>query len=355
MVSKIGLFGFYKHGNFGDDLMALLFSRVLKDSGYRVISFACRPDLAAECGIEVVASIDALVNEADAIVYGGGGILVPHEMKAGSEYSAYRRDLAELVKKVEQAEKPLAAYSIGGTGAGHDSLPEPVNLLIGAGALSSCTLRLRGDQAHFDSNVPPPAVYPDVVLQTSAVFPFEADENRAETDRYVIGVNVGRRYVDQRLCRILRLVQRRFRRVDIKFFDTFTQDSPVRTEEMRSAEEGENVRYTSVRKHLEEISKVEMLFTHKLHIGVAALSYGIPTISWVGSAKARSFLTEAGAGGGVVGAGRQEALLLLLKMLASGGRSPKSYKPDLLRISWLRDQSVRHFEEMTNWIELLET
>lgn len=347
----VGLFGFYSHGNFGDDLMALLFSKVLKDSGHRVVSFACRPALAEECGMEVVTSIDALVSEADVIVYGGGGILVPHQMKRDSEYSAYRRDIAELIETVGRVGKPLAAYSIGGTGARHNALPEPVRLLVRPGALSSCTLRLHGDRGHFDSDVIPPAVYPDVVLQTSALVPFRSDES--ESEQFVIGVNVGTRGVDRRLCKILRLVQQCFRRVDIKFFATFAPDSPVGVAEMRSEKESENVEYTSVQRHLYEISKVDMFFTHKLHIGVAALSYGIPALSWAGAAKTRSFLMEAGVGGGVIGTDRREALVLLLRLLASGGRCPDVYKPDPSHVSRLRNQSGRHFEEMAKWIDLV--
>ncbi len=349
----VGLYGFYQHGNFGDDLMALLFSNALRDAGHRIVSSSCRPELAAECGIDVVNSIDALVDEADAVVYGGGGILVPHTMEAGSEYSAYRRDVGTLLERVEQTGTPMAAFSIGGTGFGHDALPPPVQALIRPGVLSACTLRLHGDRIHFSDDVPPPPVFPDVVLNTSAMFPYERKRNPSDRDRYVIGVNLGNRPIDRRLRTFLRLVEKSVRDVHVEFFGTFTEDSPVRTDEMYSTDESENVRYRSVRRHLEAISSVDMLFTHKLHIGVAALSYGIPTISWVGAAKARSFLTEAGAGGGSVGPRRREAPLMLAKMLASRGRCPRSCEPDQSQLSHHREQSARHLDEMLSWIDLV--
>ncbi len=349
----VGLFGFYDHGNFGDDLMALLFSSALREAGHRVVSSSCRPELAEECGIDVVDSIESLVDEADAIVYGGGGILVPHTMEAGSRYSAYRTDITTLLRHVERTATPLAAFSIGGTGFGHDALPAPVEALIRPGVLSSCTLRLHGDRAHFGADVPPPPVFPDVVLHTSVMFPFIADRSEAEDDRYAIGVNVGNRSIDRRLCMFLRLMQKGSRHIDVKYFDTFTEDSPVRAPEMYSADESENVRYRSVRRHLEAVASVDMLFTHKLHIGVAAVSYGIPIVSWVGASKARSFLSEVGAEGASVGPRRRDAPLLLTKMLASGGRCPASCGPDPARLAHMRVQSARHVEEMLSWIDLV--
>jgi len=35
---RVGLFGFYGYGNFGDDVMALMFARLLKERGTQALS-----------------------------------------------------------------------------------------------------------------------------------------------------------------------------------------------------------------------------------------------------------------------------------------------------------------------------
>lgn len=342
----VGLFGFYGHGNVGDDLMALLFSLKLRDLGHRTVLVNARPGLAAECETKTLPDIDSFVRESDVIIYGGGGILGPHTMEAGSHYSRYRISLLEMLEKAKLWSKPMAAYSIGGIGSHHGSLPGPVQQLIEPQTLDSITLRLEGDKVLFQEWEHPPAAFPDVVLQTSDLIPSSTGADVRAGKGYRIGINTGVRPVDKRLVRIVRILQKTVPGLEVRFFDTFTEDSPVRTRETRSPNEMENVRYGSLEAYIGELQQLDMLFTHKLHVGVAAMSYGIPVVSWAGAAKTHRFLKEAGIGGGVTGGGRRSALLLLLQLLANRGRCPARYRIDSAALATRKEQSARHFAEM---------
>jgi hypothetical protein len=78
-----------------------------------------------------------------------------------------------------------------------------------------------------------------------------------------------------------------------------------------------------VGKSLAELSGLDLLFTHKLHMGGVALSYGVPVISWCGASKARAFFREAGMPRAVVGGSLRERIRFVLAMAEARGRCPR--------------------------------
>ena len=71
---KILLWGAYQQGNFGDDLMAWVFARGIKKLGHSVKVFGLSPSEAEDFGLETATSIDEALEEADAVVLGGGAV-----------------------------------------------------------------------------------------------------------------------------------------------------------------------------------------------------------------------------------------------------------------------------------------
>jgi polysaccharide pyruvyl transferase WcaK-like protein len=123
---KIGVFGYYKFGNFGDDLMALLFSDHLLEQGHQVRVYGLKPSVSRTAGIETVDDIGALVAWSDRLVYGGGGILLDVGANRRIE-----RDLDELIDCKVSKGIPLYAISIGGDGSStYDGLSESQRRLL---------------------------------------------------------------------------------------------------------------------------------------------------------------------------------------------------------------------------------
>ncbi len=350
IMRTVGLFGFYERGNFGDDLMALLFGEVLRKRGWRVLVYPCRPELAEEAGLETARDAGELVRETDCIVYGGGGILVPHQMKAGSHYSQFRRELLEVVEAAERCGRPIAAISIGGTGRIHDALPEPVRRLLDSPCLSCLTLRLEGDRAWFHGSERVPDVFPDVVLQTGTILPRPRCGELRDRRKYVIGLNLGCRRADRLLLGFLKICQRIFGGIEIRSLGTFVSDSAVRVPELSGGRGTSRVDYERLHPFLEQLAEFDLVFTHKLHIGVAALSFGVPAISWNGAAKARSFFREAGMKGAVVGGSLREISRFFLEMLAARGRCPRWRRPRPKMLEGAVRESARHFEALDGWL-----
>ncbi len=106
---KIGLFGYYKHGNFGDDLMGVLIGQHLLGKGHDVRLYGLDDGVADAAGLDTVHSVRDLVSWSDCLVYGGGGIFL--EVKANQ---ALERDLGELIDAKLHKGVPLYAISVGG-------------------------------------------------------------------------------------------------------------------------------------------------------------------------------------------------------------------------------------------------
>ena len=68
----IALFGDYKYGRFGDDLMAVIFGRELQSHHIPFRVYGLQPERRAEFQFQGTNSINELLSGAAAVVYGGG-------------------------------------------------------------------------------------------------------------------------------------------------------------------------------------------------------------------------------------------------------------------------------------------
>jgi polysaccharide pyruvyl transferase WcaK-like protein len=108
---KIGLFGYYRYGNFGDDLMAVLLADHLAAEGHEVRVFGLKAEIAESAGVKATDDLEGLVAWADCLVYGGGGVFL--------DVSANRRIDADLDAFLDARQRrgvALYAVSVGGDG-----------------------------------------------------------------------------------------------------------------------------------------------------------------------------------------------------------------------------------------------
>lgn len=114
----VGLFGTYWIANYGDDLMALLFAKHLREAGHDVLVYGLN-GYEGQFGISVTNDAKALVEQSDVLVLGGGGYLVPRAVKFTSSFHCRMEEACHTIaSRVRQQAKPLFAVSIGGAGEG---------------------------------------------------------------------------------------------------------------------------------------------------------------------------------------------------------------------------------------------
>lgn len=121
---RVAVFGFYGIGNFGDDLMAWMIASWLRSRGHAVTILSLADDeddslhsIDFTRGALVSSrSIDHAIDSCDAVVYGGGGILVGHSERA---LRRFRRQFAKERQFLDAAAArrlPLMVMSVGGDG-----------------------------------------------------------------------------------------------------------------------------------------------------------------------------------------------------------------------------------------------
>src|SRR5687767_3323980 len=113
---KIALYGFYKHGNFGDDIMCLMIARTLKSLGLRPAVYQLPDYYASTALLDSAATMESLVDGAVACVLGGGGFLISAGGNVFPALLEQDEDLERLAPICQARSIPVWGVSIGGTG-----------------------------------------------------------------------------------------------------------------------------------------------------------------------------------------------------------------------------------------------
>ena len=168
---RIGLTGFYGHGNFGDDMMAVLFGLALREAGMPFCVYRlCRP-YAERYGFEVVTSPAELLESADVLVWGGGGLLVSWpDLMYRVLFRGAARDFTKIVKGALDRGIDLLACSVGGDGSCPSTLtPNFKELFVRASKF--ITVRNPEDLQILRRTGTPGAYYPDIMWLACDRFP----------------------------------------------------------------------------------------------------------------------------------------------------------------------------------------
>jgi hypothetical protein len=114
----VGLVGFYGHGNFGDDLMALIFGLFLRRIGVSFSVYRFCPPCAARFSFSVVQSAEELLESADVLLWGGGGLLAPWpNLTYRVLYPRVASECSRLIGAALRRGVTLLASSVGGDGS----------------------------------------------------------------------------------------------------------------------------------------------------------------------------------------------------------------------------------------------
>jgi polysaccharide pyruvyl transferase WcaK-like protein len=312
---RIGIYGYYNRQNFGDDLMAALVHHDLRAAGFEVIVFGMTPADAADLGMDTEPDADRLVDRCDALLLGGGGLFIHHNHPWQSVVDGYA-ELGRLLEKCALQRKEVYGVSLGGSGR-TDFPAWQQSAVRFCQQARFFTVRNPEDLAITRSlgreNI---EQYPDIVWATPQIFPPLA---AARTEHPLVLSNLGSAHsrFSHLVLRLFRWRFGRLRNADVRF---------VQTPPPKGAPAGAGYRFSRLRDDVAFLASADIVFTTRLHVGLTALSYGVPMVSVYGEQKGRlmlrgvglekNFLTGARALGVWLALGRPARLAARLPRLA---------------------------------------
>lgn len=292
----IGLFGYYKYGNFGDDLMAWLVASHLNSQNRRVIICGTPSIFTNALGIETEPDAATFTKQCDIIVIGGGGALLTRRHPKGPEGSAlsqYTQDLAVIIRQKLDRCIPLACISLGGNGLPLYKIePEERQEIVKHSDL--LTLRTPHDYQALKPARHDIEYLPDLVWSTPQIIGGKKTQN----DYPHIGIIL---YPQRSMGQL------QFFAGQLQFALSQRPECHYSFIDVHARSYGQfgalSIRLNNNTSHfvipdpatgLRMIQSLDLVITNRLHIGVAAMSYGIPCIGTGRSSKVQMFYESAG-------------------------------------------------------------
>lgn len=291
----VALAGFYGYGNFGDDLMAVIFGRHLQSCGTPCRVFRLCAPYAAAAGLPVAESVDHLLDGVDTVVWGGGGLLVSwNERRFRKAFSGVVEESEALIAAARARGLRLIAMSIGGSGEPISSLTPAYREAVVTHA-SHVTVRHPGDVSALAARGIVADYFPDVVWQTPVLFPqpVKRARERLRIGIDLYGANLAREGAQYFVVLLQALI---WMRRDCTFVLLNSRNATVagarRLDRVLRGRNVERYRFHHLEEDLATIASLDLVLSSRLHMSVVALAYGVPAISLYSEAKTRRLFAD---------------------------------------------------------------
>jgi polysaccharide pyruvyl transferase WcaK-like protein len=292
----VALAGFYQHGNFGDDLMAVLFGRHLRSLGAPARVFRLCAPYAESCGLPVARSLDELLDGADTLVWGGGGLLVPLDgARFRRMFPGVAEESAALVASARRRGMRLVLLSVGGAGVPPVGLAPEYRAELVARA-DHITVRNRDDAIQLAALGRSAEYFPDVLWRTATTFPQPHSPRTGLRIGLDLNVhNLRRHQATYWLALIQSLI---WLRRDCTFILINTQNASMpgqrKLERCLHGRALQRYRFRHLHEDLQLLASLDLLLSTRLHAALVALAYGVPAISLFAEGKTRLLFSELG-------------------------------------------------------------
>jgi hypothetical protein len=287
---KAAVWGSYNYGNYGDDLMAVQFAKVLKEQGFTPWIYRLDSGIAQQFGLHTTHSLDELLNGSQFCLIGGGAMLE-------SGFSENDRDFDELKVTASQYHCPVFPVSVGGDGRGILSELSPEKLEFWTSNICQApTVRLTSDVALMQLMGKQAFYYPDVLWSVQKFWDIPSRSRNTSAIKH-IGINIPNSFAARLMVQQLRAIALFRQDLVFHFIRTYLPNSPINLELMPSLV-SPSIRhhcYTNPKETLEFLSGLDLVISHKLHLGLTALALETPFLSLGGKGKTKSFLKSIGA------------------------------------------------------------
>lgn len=285
--TRIGIFGFYSYRNLGDNLMACLVAEQVRAAGCEPVIFCKLDDPRIAWGFESCGSVGEFVAGVDAVICGGGGLLISRPRPSDISKD-FHIDLQALLDATEAKGIPLFGTSLGGGGVALDAIVPPVRQDL-VRKLHYVTLRNREDLQLLDQAGIKGEFLDDIVWSVSRKIPVAPTSREGRRPKVGINLYIRHSRKMQPVRMLLQLITKVRRDIDFVFYEihpeldgTFEAFTANLNQSNCSAQE-----LLDIREACQELSSTDLLITTRLHCGVMAMSYGVPSIAFAGAEKTR--------------------------------------------------------------------
>ncbi|WP_158859055.1 polysaccharide pyruvyl transferase family protein [Lunatibacter salilacus] len=283
---KIGIWGSYDKGNFGDDLMAYMISNYLIQHGHEPVVFCASAGLVEESEVRSIESLDEFVSSVDIVVIGGGGMLInnsPLRFLLKKVAFEFEMSFYRLYRSLRKHGKNIYPISIGGDGNLGLNNPFKKRLFSSPTCIGG-TVRLASDLKVVDNKLF--SCFSDIVLSTGRIFP-KTDVVKSNT----VVLNLKQKNGGS-LIEYLSKSSLREKFNFVTFGSHLNSVEGVSEYELKA--EFPHYQHENLKDSLGFLAQSCAVISSKLHVGVAGLAYGTPFISYKGPAKAAEFLNTVG-------------------------------------------------------------
>ncbi|MFT5914978.1 MAG: hypothetical protein ACJAWV_002247 [Flammeovirgaceae bacterium] len=285
---KIAIWGSLNYGNFGDDVMNVIFALEVQKMGATPYLYRLDKGLAKQYGLHTVDNLDDLLKDASFSFIGGGSWL--ESRKLGD---AYEKDFDDYLDKLEHYKVPFYAISIGGDSVvDKNLLTEDRIRLFSSPLFKGGTVRLREAVellGQFDKKV---ELFPDIVLRSSEYFLSQNSTPSNTGNKFRIGISWSASKHVRKLMHIIKFTPLIYDKYEIFFLNTHLPKYNMQYEESFNikSEKINNFQYENLEGFYDFIKSLDCVISSKLHPGVAGLSCKVPFFWIPGYDKTRSFL-----------------------------------------------------------------
>ncbi|MEP1870516.1 MAG: polysaccharide pyruvyl transferase family protein [Paraglaciecola sp.] len=292
---KVAIWGSYEHGNFGDDLMAIIFAAHLKKLGCEPIVFRLDSEIAKRYSVETTNDINKLLENSSLVLIGGGGMLVvdPSVRRYFSRVAwNFESDFKQLLKALKSHNLKVIPLSIGGNGENKLDVTLPkYRRAVFSRYCDRATLRLSGDIPLANKLDIEFECIPDILLGTAKLFNGIARPPKTNLKR--IGINIVGA-TTEKLAIMLEEYCSNNEDVEVVFINTHLDGYGHNYERVKSELSCERItnfcHNDDFSRTFSLLASLDLLISSKLHLGVTAMTFGTPFISYQGKKKTNSFL-----------------------------------------------------------------
>lgn len=298
---KVAVFGSYNYGNYGDDLMGVMFAHRLKHLGADPTVYRLDPAFAETYGVKTTQSLDTLLANAEFCIVGGGGLLT-----GKSKLSALDQEIEDgyeaFALATQKYDCPIYPLSVGGDGRGEATpLPKGRHSLFSSPTCERTTVRNQSDIALMNHLGKEAVCYPDVLWSAPNYWNLAKPENTS--DILKIGINLADTRKHRALVSTIDLLSKlNPQKVEIHLIRSHLAQYPVNYEMLPASHQAHlySHTYSDPVETLAFLGSLNVLVSQKLHLGLSALAMGVPFISYGGQGKTHTLLKSIGAEGAII-------------------------------------------------------
>lgn len=289
---KIGVFGFYSYRNLGDNLMAYLIARHVQERGHLPVIFSKNATDMADWDVLVYGDVGEFMANCDIVFLGGGGLLIPRPRLSGIGQD-FNEDLKAMLAISREMKIPLYGFSLGGAGVPlTEIVPSQRRDLISQ--MKYVTLRNREDLQLLEQANIKGEFLDDIVWSVANKVPPRSKPKSKE--KYRIGLNLylgdsPKFYPTKFLISVATKIRR-----DIKFifFDIHPNADDAFNAFYVEGPNCEKKFALDIQSSCDDVASLDLLITTRLHLGVMAMSYGVPSVAYAAATKTKLLYNRIG-------------------------------------------------------------